>query len=315
MTDQRPKHAPLPTLVERNVPPPSGARAPRGGASLKSTCHLEDLVDRAYAYIDAASATNTRRAYAADWKHFSAWCRRLNLPPLPPDPEVVGLYITACASGSSESVGKPKAVSTIERRLSSIAWNYAQRGLTLDRLRAQWDEIERVQEQVKIKLLKGTESDILADGALDYSDAILEKFDIVIASIHSRHKMDSAQMTARLVRALELPIFKIWGHPRGRLLRSRPPFDCRMEEVLDAIAESRGAIEVNGDPRRLDLEPRWIREARARQIKFVVSTDAHSVSGLNYLRFGVAMARRGWLTRDEVLNTLSTEQFMRAVRP
>ena len=85
--------------------------------------------------------------------------------------------------------------------------------------------------------------------------------------------------------------------------------------MLDAIAESRGAIEVNGDPRRLDLEPRWIREARARQIKFVVSTDAHSVSGLNYLRFGVAMARRGWLTRDEVLNTLSTEQFMRAVRP
>lgn len=192
---------------------------------------------------------------------------------------------------------------------------YYARGLTLDRLRAQWDEIERVQEQVKIKLLKGTESDILADGALDYSDAILEKFDIVIASIHSRHKMDSAQMTARLVRALELPIFKIWGHPRGRLLRSRPPFDCRMEEVLDAIAESRGAIEVNGDPRRLDLEPRWIREARARQIKFVVSTDAHSVSGLNYLRFGVAMARRGWLTRHEVLNTLSTEQFMRAVHP
>lgn len=192
---------------------------------------------------------------------------------------------------------------------------YYARGLTLDRLRAQWDEIERVQEQVTIKILKGTESDILADGALDYPDAILEKFDIVIASIHSRHKMDSAQMTTRLVRALELPIFKIWGHPRGRLIRSRPPFDCQMEEVLDAIARSRGAIEVNGDPRRLDLEPRWIRAARARDIKFVISTDAHSLGGLHYLQFGVAMARRGWLTRDAVLNTLGTEQFMRAVQP
>jgi DNA polymerase (family 10) len=88
-----------------------------------------------------------------------------------------------------------------------------------------------------------------------------------------------------------------------------------MEEVLDAVAGSRGAIEVNGDPRRLDLEPRWIRAARARDIKFVISTDAHSLGGLNHLQFGVAMARRGWLTRDAVLNTLGTEQFMRAVHP
>ena len=101
---------------------------------------------------------------------------------------------------------------------------------------------------VRVKLLKGTESDILADGSLDYPDPILEQFDIIIASIHARHKMDSDQMTKRLLRALKLPLFKIWGHPLGRLLQSRPPFDCRMEEVLDDIAESRCAIEVNGDP-------------------------------------------------------------------
>ncbi|MBD9375154.1 tyrosine-type recombinase/integrase [Rhizobium sp. ARZ01] len=133
MTDHDPKHAPLAKLVDDNGEPPVVTRATGRGTSLKTSRHLEDLVDRAHAYIDAASAINTRRAYASDWKHFSAWCRRLNLPPLPADPEVVGLYITACASGSSESGGKPKAVSTIERRLSSIAWNYAQRGLTLDR--------------------------------------------------------------------------------------------------------------------------------------------------------------------------------------
>lgn len=189
------------------------------------------------------------------------------------------------------------------------------RGVNIDRLRAQWDEIARVQESVQIKLLKGTESDILADGSLDYPDYILEKFDIIIASIHSRHKMDAGQMTARLRRALSLPLFKIWGHPLGRMLQSRPPFDCHMEEILDAVAESRCAIEINGDPRRLDLEPRWIRAVREREIKFIVSTDAHSIAGLGYLPFGVAMARRGWLSRGEILNTLDTEEFMRAVHP
>jgi DNA polymerase (family 10) len=188
-------------------------------------------------------------------------------------------------------------------------------GVGIDRLRAQWDEIARVQERVKVKLLRGTESDILADGSLDYPDPYLEKFDIVIASIHSRHKMDAGQMTERLLRAIKLPLFKIWGHPLGRLLQSRPPIDCRVEELLDAVAESKCAIEINGDPRRLDLEPRWIRAARERGIKFIVSTDAHSTAGLQNLPFGVSTARRGWLTRGEVLNALGAEEFMRAVHP
>jgi DNA polymerase (family 10) len=168
---------------------------------------------------------------------------------------------------------------------------------------------------VQIKLLRGTESDILNSGSLDYPDRVLEQFDIIIASIHSRAKMDSDQMTRRIVEAMRVPIFKIWGHPLGRLIQSRPPLDCRMEEVLDVIAESRAAIEVNGDPRRLDLEPRWIRAARQRGIKFVISTDAHSAKNLRNLRHGVSMARRGWLSRDDVLNTLDTEHFRNAVRP
>jgi DNA polymerase (family 10) len=188
-------------------------------------------------------------------------------------------------------------------------------GVGIDRLRAQWDEIARVQERVKIKLLKGTESDICEDGSLDYPDPILEKFDIIIASIHVRHKMDSEQMTQRLLRALKLPLFKIWGHPLGRLIGSRQPLACRMEEILDAIAESKCAVEVNGDPRRLDLEPQWIRAARTRGIKCIVSTDAHSIGGLANLHYGVSTARRGWLTRKEVLNTLDAEDFMRAVHP
>jgi len=188
-------------------------------------------------------------------------------------------------------------------------------GVGIDRLRAQWDEIARVQQRVKIKLLKGTESDICEDGSLDYPDHVLEKFDIIIASIHARHKMDSEQMTERLLRALKLPFFKIWGHPLGRLIGSRPPLACRMEAVLDTIAESNCAVEVNGDPHRLDLEPQWIRAARTRGIKCIVSTDAHSIGGLANLHYGVSTARRGWLTRDEVLNTLDAEDFMRAVHP
>lgn len=192
---------------------------------------------------------------------------------------------------------------------------YYARGVGLDRLRAQWDEIDRVQEQVKIRILKGTESDILADGALDYPDAFLERFDVIIASIHARHKMDSEQMTARLLRALKLPFFKIWGHPLGRLIPSRPPFACDLEKIFDAVAESRCAIEVNGDPRRLDLEPRWIRAARDRGIRFVISTDAHSTESLKNLSYGVAMARRGGLGRSDVLNALDPDEFARAVHP
>jgi DNA polymerase (family 10) len=192
---------------------------------------------------------------------------------------------------------------------------YYARGVAIDRLRAQWDEIVQVQERVKIRLLRGTESDILEDGSLDYPDHILERFDIIIASIHARHKMDSEQMTRRLIHALKLPFFKIWGHPLGRLLQSRPPFDCRMEEVLDAVAASKAAVEVNGDPRRLDLEPRWIRAARERGVRFIISTDAHSIRGLGSLHYGVSMARRGWLTPNEVLNTLDPEDFMKAVHP
>jgi DNA polymerase (family 10) len=188
-------------------------------------------------------------------------------------------------------------------------------GVTLDRLQRQWEEIDEVQEKVKIKILRGTESDIIADGHLDYPDRILEKFDVIVASIHSRYKMDSAKMTKRIETAMREPVFKIWGHALGRLIQRRPPFECDVERILDVIAESRAAIEVNGSPYRLDMAPRWIREARKRKIKFVVSVDAHSTGELDYLKYAVGTARRGWLRRGEVLNTLSAKAFEKAVKP
>ncbi|MDB4990440.1 MAG: hypothetical protein JWN04_5618 [Myxococcaceae bacterium] len=188
------------------------------------------------------------------------------------------------------------------------------RGVTLERLEQQWDEIREVEQRVGIRILRGTESDILADGQLDYPPEILARFDVVIASIHSRFRMTREQMTVRLVNAMRLPVFKIWGHALGRLLLSREPIDCDVEAVLDALASSRGAIEINGDPHRLDLPPQWIGKARERGIPFVLSVDAHSIAGLGVLPFAAQMARRGGLRRADVLNTLSADEFATRVK-
>ncbi len=188
-------------------------------------------------------------------------------------------------------------------------------GLDRDRMLRQWEEIDRVQERVKVRLLRGTEADILEDGGIDVPADLLPRLDVVVASIHSRMKMDEAQMTRRLVAAMRAPVFKIWGHALGRLLGEREPFAARVEEVLDALAASRGAVEVNGDPKRLEADPHLLRLARARGIPVVLSVDAHSTGALGYLRLAVATARRGWVRRGEVLNARPVEAFRAAVRP
>lgn len=188
-------------------------------------------------------------------------------------------------------------------------------GLTVDRLKEQWEEIERVQEKVKIKILRGTECDILADGALDYPDEILEQFDIIIASIHSRYRQDEARMTKRLLAGLRNPIFKVWGHPLGRLVLRRDPIPCNVEKLLDAIQDAPLAIEINGDPYRLDLAPQWAKLAKDRGFSFVISTDAHATSDLQNLPFGIHQARRAGLRKSDVLNTQNVFAFKKAVRP
>ncbi|MCC7531301.1 MAG: PHP domain-containing protein [Candidatus Melainabacteria bacterium] len=188
-------------------------------------------------------------------------------------------------------------------------------GLTVDRLKEQWEEIERVQEKVKIKILKGTECDILADGALDYPDEILEQFDIIIASIHSRYRQDETRMTKRLLAGLRNPIFKVWGHPLGRLVLRRDPIPCNVEKLLDAVQGAPLAIEINGDPYRLDMVPQWAKLAKERGFSFIVSTDAHATSDLQNLPFGIHQARRAGLKKSDVLNTQNVSSFRKAVRP
>lgn len=188
-------------------------------------------------------------------------------------------------------------------------------GVTLDRLPAQWAEIAAAEREVGVRVLRGTESDILKDGRLDYPDEVLAKMDVVIASIHNRYRLDEDGMTKRIVAAMRLPIFKIWGHAFGRLILSRPPVEARFEEILDAIAASPAAIEINGDPRRLDLDPARARRARERGVKFVLGTDAHARRQLEYLHNAVGIARRARIRKADVLNARPLDEFLRAVRP
>jgi len=188
-------------------------------------------------------------------------------------------------------------------------------GLSVERLHQQWAEIAEVQRQVGVRILRGTESDIRSDGELDYPHEVLGEMDIAIASIHSRYKQDEDAMTHRIVTAMRQPLFKIWGHALGRLVLSRDPVPVRFDEVLDAICASPAAIEINGDPKRLDLDPERARRALARGIRFVLSCDAHSTAQLRYLELAVAMARRARIRRHHVLNTSPVDEFARAVRP
>lgn len=189
------------------------------------------------------------------------------------------------------------------------------RGVPPEGLTAQWQEIADAQAQVAVRILRGTESDIRRDGSLDYEEDVLRSLDVVVASIHERYRLDAPAMTERIVRAMQHPVFKIWGHPLGRLLLRREPIACDVEGILDVVAASPAAIEINGSPYRLDLAPEWARAARRRGIKFVISTDAHSTAEFANLAFGVATARRAGIRRSEVLNALPVEQFMAAVRP
>jgi DNA polymerase (family X) len=194
----------------------------------------------------------------------------------------------------------------------SAAASYAS-GLDLAQLRAQQAEIAGLEPEVRI--LHGTEADILADGAIDVPPEIIAELDVIIASVHQRFHLDRDAMTSRLVTAMRQPYFKIWGHALGRLVLRREPIDVRLDDVLDAIAESPAAIEINGDPYRLDLEPVAARQAARRGIKFVLSCDAHSTRALGAVRFAVALARRARIRKRDVLNALPVDEVAQVIRP
>lgn len=165
-----------------------------------------------------------------------------------------------------------------------------------------------------IRVFVGSEVDILKDGKLDYSDEILAQLDVVVCSVHSYMNLEAAEMTERLLAAIENPYTQIIAHPTGRLLLRREAYPYNMEKVLDACAKYGVAMECNSYPDRLDLRDVNLRMCKERGVKVVISTDAHSTGHLPLIKYGVTTARRGWLGKADVLNTLAPEQFLAALR-
>lgn len=166
-----------------------------------------------------------------------------------------------------------------------------------------------------IEIWAGTEVDILGDGRLDYPDEILKQFDIVLASVHSRMTQPAEEMTARLLKALENPYVRILGHPTGRQILKRDPFVFDIERVFEKARELGVIMEVNANPERLDLNDHNVRLAANKHMKVIISTDAHHPSHFRFMRFGVMTARRGWMEKKNVLNTLPPEKLLAALRP
>src|SRR5580704_5613691 len=166
-----------------------------------------------------------------------------------------------------------------------------------------------------IRVLAGSEVDILKEGQLDYPDEILAQLDVVVCSIHSYMQLDRFAMTDRMLAAIENPYCQIIGHPTGRRLLVRDSFDYDMEKVLAACAKHGVAMECNSYPERLDLREVYLRMCKERGVKVVISTDSHNTMHLPYIRYGVTTARRGWLEKSNVINTLPVDKFLAALRP
>ena len=183
-------------------------------------------------------------------------------------------------------------------------------GITPERAVDQWEEIARAQEGLDgITIFKSLEVDVLRDGSLDMTDEVLEALDLVLVSVHSLMEMDRVSMTDRVIAAIQHPQVDILAHPTGRLLGRREPFQLEMEEVLQAARDLDVAVEINANPNRLDLNDVHAHRAKELGVKVCISTDAHSVQRLDHMSYGVDQARRAWLNKGDVLNTMTRQQF------
>ncbi|MCX7746832.1 MAG: DNA polymerase/3'-5' exonuclease PolX [Clostridia bacterium] len=183
-------------------------------------------------------------------------------------------------------------------------------GLKVDEIKRQHEEIELLNRKYPdFLILKGIELDILPDGSVDYNDEVLSWFDFTIASVHSSFGMDEDKMTERVIRAIRNKYVRILGHPTGRLILSREPFKINMNEIIKTAAEEGVLLEINANPYRLDLDWRLCKGAKEAGCRFVISPDAHSLEGMKDVQYGVNIARKGWLTKEDVVNCLSKEEI------
>jgi DNA polymerase (family 10) len=189
------------------------------------------------------------------------------------------------------------------------------KGLDEKRLRQQMAKIDALNARLPgVRLLKGIEVDILEDGRLDLPDSVLKDLDLVVCSVHYKFNLSEKKQTERILRAMDNPYCHILAHPTGRLINQRDPYPVDLERVMQGAKERGCFLEINSQPERLDLNGEYARMAREIGVKLVISTDAHSAAGLTLMRYGVAQARRGWLTAQEVLNTRSLPELLTCLK-
>lgn len=188
-------------------------------------------------------------------------------------------------------------------------------GLSEEELELQVKEVRKVDRKMKdFKILTGIEADIKDNGELDLDDSILEKLDVVVGAVHSKFSMPERQMTERLVEAMRNENMDVLAHPTGRLIGRRDAYELDIEEIMDEAAETRTALEINCFPDRLDLNGPHVRMAKEAGAKMSLGTDTHSALDLQFIKFGVGMARRGWLEKEDVLNTMTAEELKAYLR-
>ncbi|MCX6813434.1 MAG: DNA polymerase/3'-5' exonuclease PolX, partial [Candidatus Azambacteria bacterium] len=176
-------------------------------------------------------------------------------------------------------------------------------------------EIDRIQKKfTKIKILKGAEVNILKDGSLDIKDEVLARLDVVGAAVHSHFNLPRSEQTKRIVKAMRNKNADILFHPTGRLIQKRAPYDVDVEEIIKTAKETGTILEIDADPYRLDLKDEYIRKTVEAGVKLAVDTDAHSKNSFHYLEFGIAQARRGWASKNDIINTRSWREMLKLLK-
>jgi DNA polymerase (family 10) len=187
-------------------------------------------------------------------------------------------------------------------------------GLNEERIQKKINEIKKVNKKFpNIRILCGTECDIKTDGTLDYSNKILKQFDYVYIGIHTAFKMDKQIMTKRIIKGMNNEQVNFMAHPTGRLIGKRDPYEVDIEQIIDAAKETDIRLEINAFPDRLDLDDIHVKLAKERGVRFVLGTDSHSINHFDFMRFGIATARRGWLEKKDILNTSSVKDIEKIV--
>ena len=244
--------------------------------------------------------------------------QRSALPILVTDEEIRGTF--HCHSRYSDGLN---TIEEMAEGARALGWEYLgiadhsrvaayANGLSPDRVKKQQKEIEALNlKWTNFRIFSGTEVDILANGALDFNDTVLASFDYVVASVHSSFKMTEADMTKRILKALKNKYVTMLGHPTGRLLLQREAYPLNQQTIIEAAADYGKCIEINAHPSRLDLDWRMCKYAKEKGVKIVINPDAHVVDGLKDVRYGVGIARKGWLEKNDLLNTMRLHQVQK----